>query len=84
MLEATLITRYLLPALQPLFDNRERNVRLEFTATDLADKKKGPPSFNGSPDYVITIFPHATDDGINIGFGEVKSSVVASDHRLVD
>ncbi|KAG0162917.1 hypothetical protein DFQ30_001020, partial [Apophysomyces sp. BC1015] len=82
--ETTLITRYLVPALQPLFDHRERNVRLEFTATDLADKQKRPPSFNGSPDCIITTFPHATDDGINVGFGEVKRSTMAGDHFLVN
>ncbi|KAF7720543.1 hypothetical protein EC973_007596, partial [Apophysomyces ossiformis] len=82
--ETTLITRYLVPALQPLFDHRERNVRLEFTATDLADKHKRPPSFNGSPDCIITTFPHATDDGVNIGFGEVKRSTIAGDHFLVN
>lgn len=57
---------------------------LPFTATDLADNQKRPPTFNGSPDCIITAFPHATDDGINIGFGEIKRSTLASDHFLVN
>ncbi|ORX45665.1 hypothetical protein DM01DRAFT_1294422 [Hesseltinella vesiculosa] len=82
--EATLITRYLLPALQPLFDDHEQNIRLEFTSTEFADKHKRPPNFNGCPDCIITSFPHQTDDGVNAGFGEVKRHSMAGNHYLVN
>lgn len=59
-------------------------MRLGFTATDLAGKQKRSPSFNGSPDYIITTFPHATVDDTNVGFGEVKWSTMADDHFLVN
>ncbi|CAO3700880.1 unnamed protein product [Rhizopus stolonifer] len=65
--EATLITRYIVPLLQPLFDNDDLNIRLDFTATEFAEKCKRPPNFNRCPDCIITRFPHQTDDGFNIG-----------------
>lgn len=37
--ETTLITRYIVPLLQPLFDNDDLNIRLDFTATELADNQ---------------------------------------------
>ncbi|ORX56309.1 hypothetical protein DM01DRAFT_1334784 [Hesseltinella vesiculosa] len=82
--ETTLITRYLAPALQPLFDERERNIRFEFTGTDLDDKQKRPPAFSGLPDLVITVFPHGSDDGINVGYGEVKKASMATNSYLVN
>lgn len=82
--ETTLITRYIVPLLQPLFDNDDLNIRLDFTATELAEKCKRPPNFNGCPDCIITRFPHQTDDGINIGYGEVKKISMASNHYLVN
>ncbi|CEP13528.1 hypothetical protein [Parasitella parasitica] len=82
--ETTLITRYIVPLLPPLFDNDDLNIRLDFTATELAEKCKRPPNFNGCPDCIITRFPHQTDDGINIGYGEVKKSSMASNHYLVN
>ncbi|ORX62855.1 hypothetical protein DM01DRAFT_1007454 [Hesseltinella vesiculosa] len=82
MSETTLITRYLVPLLQPLFDNKNKSIRIEFTATDRADSSKRPPQFTGSPDCILTIFPHATDDGVNVGFGEIKK--MTKDHYLVN
>ncbi|KAG1152309.1 hypothetical protein G6F37_001433 [Rhizopus arrhizus] len=82
--ETTLITRYIVPLLQPLFDNDDLNIRLDFTAIELAEKCKRPPNFNGCPDCIITRFPHQTDDGINIGYGEVKKISMASNHYLVN
>ncbi|ORE11720.1 hypothetical protein BCV72DRAFT_332018 [Rhizopus microsporus var. microsporus] len=70
--EAILIIRYIVPLLQPLFDNDGLNIRLDFTATKLAEKCKRSPNFNGCPDCIITRFPYQTDDGINIGYDEVK------------
>ncbi|KAI8084068.1 uncharacterized protein B0P05DRAFT_452067, partial [Gilbertella persicaria] len=82
--ETTFITRYILPALQPLFDNQEKNIRFEFSSTDLADNHKRSPGFNGCPDCIITIFQHQTDDGANVGFGEVKRQSMAGNHYLVN
>ncbi|KAI9276042.1 hypothetical protein BY458DRAFT_143541 [Sporodiniella umbellata] len=82
--ETTLITRYIAPLLQPLFDNDDLNIRLDFTATEAAEKCKRPPNFNGCPDCIITCFPHQTDDGFNIGYGEVKKISMASNHYLVN
>ncbi|EPB86798.1 hypothetical protein HMPREF1544_06414 [Mucor circinelloides 1006PhL] len=82
--ETTLITRYIVPLLQPLFDKDDLNIRLDFTATELAEKCKRPPNFNGCPDCIITRFPHQTDDGINIGYGKVKKISMASNHYLVN
>lgn len=70
--ETTLITRYVLPAIQPLFDDHDRDVRLEFTFTEPADNYNREVCFTGRPDCIITIFPHQTDNGVNVGFGEVK------------
>ncbi|SAL99791.1 hypothetical protein [Absidia glauca] len=82
--ETTFITRHILPALQPLFDNQERNIRFEYSSTDLADNHKRPPGFNGCPDCTITIFRHQTDDGVNVRFGEVKRQSMAGNHYLVN
>ncbi|CEG83029.1 hypothetical protein RMATCC62417_17007 [Rhizopus microsporus] len=78
--ETTLITRYIVPLLQPLFDNGDLNIRVDFTATELAEKCKRPLNFNRRPDCTITRFPHQTDDGINIGYDEVKKITAASNH----
>ncbi|KAG0846852.1 hypothetical protein G6F17_013062 [Rhizopus arrhizus] len=82
--ETTFITRYILPALQPLFDNQERNIRFEFSSTDLADNHKRSPGFNGCLGCIITIFQHQTDDGANVEFGEVKQQSMAGNHYLVN
>ena len=82
--ETAFITRYILPALQPLFDNHERNIRFEFSCTDLADNHKRSSGFNGCPDCTITIFQHQTDDGVNVGFSEVKRQSMAGNHYLVN
>ncbi|KAI9006715.1 hypothetical protein CLU79DRAFT_892125 [Phycomyces nitens] len=58
--ETALITRYIVPLLEPLFDNDDLNIQPNFTASELADKYKRPPHFNGCPDCVITCFPHQT------------------------
>jgi hypothetical protein len=29
------------------------------------------PTFNGNPDCIVTSFIHETDNGVNIGYGEV-------------
>ncbi|CEP11401.1 hypothetical protein [Parasitella parasitica] len=79
--ETTLITRYVLPAIQHLFD---RDIRLEFTFTEPADNYNREVGFTGRPDCIITIFPHQTDNGVNVGFGEVKKNPIAGDHHLVN
>ncbi|KAI8373385.1 hypothetical protein EDC96DRAFT_572594 [Choanephora cucurbitarum] len=78
--ETTFITRYILPALQHLLDNQERNIRFEFSPTDLADNHKRLSGLNG----IITIFQHQMDDGANVGFDEVKRQSMAGDHYLGD
>ncbi|KAI7847693.1 hypothetical protein BDC45DRAFT_451436, partial [Circinella umbellata] len=82
--ETAFITRYILPALQPLFDNHERNIRFEFSCTDLADNHKRSSGFNSCPDCTITIFQHQTDDGVNVEFGEVKRQSMTGNHYLVN
>ncbi|KAI9491411.1 hypothetical protein BDB00DRAFT_767051, partial [Zychaea mexicana] len=82
--ETMLITRYIVLLLQPLFDNDDLNIRLDFTATELAEKCKRPPNFNGCPDCIITRFTHQTDGGINIGYSEVKKISMARNHYLVN
>ncbi|KAI8981535.1 hypothetical protein BDB01DRAFT_170465 [Pilobolus umbonatus] len=82
--ESTPITSYIVPLLQPLFDNDELNIRLEFTSTELADKTKQPPNINGCPDCIITRFSHQTDGGIHIAYGEVEKLSMASNHYLVN
>lgn len=61
--ETTLITRYILHAIQPLFDDHERDIRLEFTFTEPANSHNREVSFTGRPDFIITVFPHQTDGG---------------------
>ncbi|ORZ02103.1 hypothetical protein BCR42DRAFT_398833 [Absidia repens] len=43
--KSTIISRYILPALQPLFDDHEHNIRFEFTSTDLADTQRQSSGF---------------------------------------
>lgn len=54
--ETTLITRYIVPLLLPLLDNDDLNIQLDFTGTELAEKCKRPPNFNGCPDCIISRF----------------------------
>jgi hypothetical protein len=82
--ETTFITRYTVHLLQSLFDNDDLIIRLDFTATEVADKHKRPPNFNGYLDCIITAFPHQSDDGINSGYGEVKKASMAGNHYLVN
>ncbi|KAG1447803.1 hypothetical protein G6F55_010941 [Rhizopus delemar] len=82
--ETKLITRYIIHAIQPLFDDHERDIRLEFTFTEPADNYNREVSFTGCPDCIITVFPHQTDDGVNVGYGEVKSQAMVGDHYLVN
>ncbi|SAL97645.1 hypothetical protein [Absidia glauca] len=82
--ESALISKYILPALQPLFDSDDDHTCLEFTSTDLADPKKRHPEFSGCPDFIITIHPYQTDDGANVGFDEVKPESAARNHHLVN
>ncbi|CAO3616190.1 unnamed protein product [Mucor fragilis] len=70
--ETKLITRYILHAMQPLFDDHERDIRLEFTFTEPADNYNREVSFTGCPDCIISVFPHQTDNAVNLGYGEVK------------
>ncbi|KAG1034973.1 hypothetical protein G6F43_013320 [Rhizopus delemar] len=78
ILETILINRYIIPLLQPLFDNDGISIQLDFTATELAEKCRRPPNFNRCPDCIISCFPHQTNDGINIGYGEVKKTSMAT------
>lgn len=82
--ETKLITRYIIHAIQPLFDDHERDIRLEFTFTEPADNHNREVSFTGCPDCIITVFSHQTDDGVNVGYGEVKSQAMVGDHYLVN
>ncbi|CAO3678460.1 unnamed protein product [Rhizopus microsporus] len=51
--------------IQPLFDDHDKNIRLDFTFTEPTDKSPThAPTFNGNPDY----------NDINIGYGESKTS----------
>ncbi|OAD71415.1 hypothetical protein PHYBLDRAFT_170779 [Phycomyces blakesleeanus NRRL 1555(-)] len=61
--KTTLITRYILHEIQPLFDDHKRDIRLEF-------------GFIGYSDCIITVFPHHTDNGMNAGYDEMFVSEV--------
>lgn len=80
----TLITHYILPALQPLFDDDEKSTRLEFTPTNPANIDERPPNFDGCPDFTITVFPPQTSGGVNVGYGEVKRFSMVGNHYLVN
>ncbi|CAO3674037.1 unnamed protein product [Rhizopus stolonifer] len=82
--ETKLITRYILHAMQPLFDDHERDIRLEFTFTEPSDNHNREVSFTGCPDCIISVFPHQTDNAVNVGYGEVKRQSMAGDHYLVN
>ncbi|KAL0086856.1 hypothetical protein F4703DRAFT_1539113 [Phycomyces blakesleeanus] len=69
--KTTLITRYILHEIQPLFDDHKRDIRLEF-------------GFIGYSDCIITVFPHHTDNGMNAGYDEVKRQSRAGSHCLVN
>lgn len=84
MCETTLITGYILHAIQSLFDDHERDIRLEFTFTIPADSPDQAVSFTGNPDCIISMFPHQTDDKVNMGYGEVKRKSMGGNHYLVN
>lgn len=55
--ETTYITRYILPMIQPLFDDYNKSIQLDFTFTEPTDKSPNhAPTFNGNPDYIIMSF----------------------------
>ncbi|KAI9244742.1 hypothetical protein EDC94DRAFT_590698 [Helicostylum pulchrum] len=58
--------------MQPLFDDHERDIRLKFTFTEPADNHNREVSFTGCPDCIISVFPHQTDNAMNVGYGEAK------------
>ncbi|KAG0865779.1 hypothetical protein G6F16_009967 [Rhizopus arrhizus] len=69
--ETTYITRYILPMIQPLFDDHDKNILLDFTLTEPVDKSPTHAStFNDNTDCIITSFMHETDNGVNIGYRE--------------
>ncbi|KAG2221732.1 hypothetical protein INT45_007138 [Circinella minor] len=71
--------------IQPLFNNHDKNIRLDFSFREAAGKSPShAPTFNGNPDYVITSFIHETDNSVNIGYGEVKPLTAACNHYLVN
>jgi hypothetical protein len=83
--ETTYITRYILLMIQPLFDDHDKNIRLDFTLTEPADKSPTHAStFNGNTDCIITSFMHEADNGVNIGYREVKPLTTANNHYLVN
>lgn len=82
--EMILITWYILPAIQPLFDDDDKSTRLEFTCSDPANIYERPLSFNGCPDLTITVHPHQINGGVNVGYHEVKRFSMARNHLLVN
>lgn len=60
---------------QPLFDGREQDIQLEITCTGPADKHNLEVSFTGCPDCIISLFPHQTNNAVNVGYGEMKKIV---------
>ncbi|KAG1135864.1 hypothetical protein G6F37_012442 [Rhizopus arrhizus] len=71
--------------IQPLFDDHDKNIRLDFTLTEPADKSLTHAStFNGNTDCIITSFMHETDNGVNIGYRKVKPLTTANNHYLVN
>ncbi|KAL7335762.1 hypothetical protein PS15p_201183 [Mucor circinelloides] len=71
-----------LPIMKPLSSSLKK--QRSKTTPQLADNHKRSPGFNGCPDCIITIFQHQTDDGANVGFGEVKRQSMAGNHYLVN
>lgn len=82
--EMTLITRYTLSALQLLLDNDDSKTRLEFAYSDPANIDERSPIFNGFPDFTITVFTLQTNDGVNVGCGEVKCFSRVGSYFLVN
>ncbi|KAG1452553.1 hypothetical protein G6F56_007788 [Rhizopus delemar] len=83
--ETTYITRYILPMMQSIFDDYDKKIQLDFTFTEAADKSSAHAStFNGNPECIFTSFMHETDNGVNIGYGEVKPLKTANNHYLVN
>lgn len=83
--ETTYITRYILPMMQSIFDDYDKKIQLDFTFTEVADKSSAHAStFNGNPECIFTSFMHETDNGVNIGYGEVKPLKTANNHYLVN
>lgn len=81
--ETTLITRYILHTLQPLFDDLDNDVRLDFTFTLPAEPNQ-ILHLQGSPVCIIAVSPHQTDDIIHVGYGEMKRSSEGSNHHSMN
>ncbi|KAI7873133.1 uncharacterized protein EV154DRAFT_528726 [Mucor mucedo] len=82
--ETRLIARYILHAIQPLFDDDELDIKLDFTFTERVDTQNREISLAGCPDCIISIYPHQTDNAMNLGYGEVKKQSMAEDHYMVN
>lgn len=70
--------------IQPLFDDDEGEVQLEFTFTDSPDCNNCEISFTGCPDCIISLYLHRKDYSVNLGYGEVKRGSMANDHYMVN
>ena len=56
--------------IQPLFDDHDKSIQLDFTFTEPTDKSPiHAPTFNGHPDCIIMSFIYETDNSVNIGYG---------------
>lgn len=82
--DTTLVTRYILHAIQSLFDDHERDIRLKFAFTESSDNHNPEVSFTGYPECIITVFPYQTDDGVNVGYDEAKRQSMTGNHYLVN
>ncbi|KAG1329243.1 hypothetical protein G6F63_011457 [Rhizopus arrhizus] len=80
--ESELITRYLLPAFQALFDDDDCATMIRWTTTQSVDVKKSSSSTN-KPDCIISIIK-GNYFKYNLGFGEVKSPMEVGNHIAVN
>ncbi|KAI9482590.1 hypothetical protein BDB00DRAFT_161622 [Zychaea mexicana] len=71
-------TRYLAPALQPLFDDDETNTQILWPTTVPANKRSFSLA-NRRPDCIISTLMDNNFE-INIGYGEVKSAAEYDNH----
>ncbi|KAJ8660371.1 hypothetical protein O0I10_003828 [Lichtheimia ornata] len=81
--ESELITRYLLPAFQALFDDDKRKTLIRWTATQSVDTKQSSSSSSSRPDCIISVLKNSYPYK-NVGFGEVKSPFESGNHHAVN
>ncbi|CAO3607412.1 unnamed protein product [Cunninghamella blakesleeana] len=82
--ETELCTRYIQPAIQPLFDDHEKNILFKWFGVQNPECKNSNISVSRRrPDCIISIIEDNYEKA-SIGYGEVKQQSEASNHHSIN